>query len=193
VALSPARERRNPLVSPSTPTWRSGRRCLGSIRDRRRSPRVPTDGRSALANRRGASRLWHSARVLEPRFERCQPGRLRNRPLLARSFRRVIVVAEVPADPAIPHPTFPSRGREAHLCHPMTAVGRHLPDRFADLGQGDQVMLRLHQALVGAFFASLHGANPDLFEAQDGLLGRRTTAALSISSGAECPGSAICP
>jgi hypothetical protein len=75
----------------------------------------------------------------------------------------------------------------------MTAVGRHLPDRFADLGQGDQVMLRLHQALVGAFFASLHGADPDLFEAQDGLLGRRTTAALSTSSGAECPGSAICP
>ena len=60
--------------------------------------------------------------------------------------------------------------RRSSAVPPMTVVGSHVPHRFADLGKGAQVVMRLHQALVIRLFPSLHSADAQLFEVQDGLL-----------------------
>jgi len=47
--------------------------------------------------------------------------------------------------------------------HPRAVVISHVPECFADLGQGTQVMMGLHQLLVTGSFTLLYGMNVEFF------------------------------
>ena len=57
-----------------------------------------------------------------------------------------ILVAAIPANPAIPHGAFPGRRRKAQQGHPLAEVGRHAPQGFAE-----QSLCRLEVADLNKF------------------------------------------
>ena len=60
----------------------------------------------------------------------------------------VVLHPEVPADPGVPRPALQGGRGKADQRHPLAPPARHVPLRLADLGQGAQIMMRLHQALI---------------------------------------------
>ncbi len=56
----------------------------------------------------------------------------------------VILMAEVPPDPTIPCSALQSRGGKAQKGYPLIAPEGNVPEGFADLRQGAQVMMLLH-------------------------------------------------
>lgn len=56
----------------------------------------------------------------------------------------VILKAEGPSDPAISRGTFPGGSGEAEEGDPLITPEGHVPEGFANFGQGPQVMMSLH-------------------------------------------------
>ena len=53
----------------------------------------------------------------------------------------IILMPEIPADPAVTNPTFPRRSRKTEQRGPIFAAGRDVPERVADLGQIAQIVV----------------------------------------------------
>ena len=62
-----------------------------------------------------------------------------------------ILGAEVPAHPGVTRPALQRRGRKHCQRKPHTVQVRHIPHRLPDLGQGAQIMMRLHQGTEPSF------------------------------------------
>jgi len=87
--------------------------------------------------------------------------------VIGHQVQAVILMAEVPSDPAIPCCTLPGRGGKAQKSYPFILPGGQVPKGFADLGQGTQVMMLLHLALVTWLFRVTHGTDSDFLKVQD--------------------------
>ena len=80
----------------------------------------------------------------------------------------VILMAEVPADPTISCSALQSRGGKAQKGYPLIAPEANVPEGFADLRQGAQVMMLLHQSLVTLFFERKNEPDKNLSKLQNG-------------------------
>ena len=79
----------------------------------------------------------------------------------------VILMAEVPPNPTIPCSTLQSRGGKAQKGNPLIAPGGNVPEGFADLRQGTQVMMILHQFLITLLFEWTNGPDKNLSQIQN--------------------------
>ena len=80
----------------------------------------------------------------------------------------VILMAEVPPDPTIPCSALQSRGGKAQKGYPLIAPEGNVPEGFADLRQGPQVMMLLHQFLITLLFEWTNGPDKNLSQIQNG-------------------------
>ena len=99
----------------------------------------------------------------------------------------VILKAQVPSDPTIPCSIFQSRGGKAQKGYSLIAPEGNVPEGFADLRQGTQVMMLLHQSLVTLFFERTNKPDENLSQIQNGYLQMKYNHALYNSSGDVCP------
>lgn len=122
---------------------------------------LPVSRQAPLAQRQGARRQ------VGP-----MPGRQDQEPAVVGQQRQAIVLmAERPPDPAIPNRTFPGGGGKAEQRDPGLAPSGHVPEGFADLGKGAQIMMRLHQLLIPQFFGTLNGTDKEVVQDHSGSLG----------------------
>ena len=78
----------------------------------------------------------------------------------------VILMAEVPPDPAIPCSALQGRGGKPQKGYPLIAPSSDVPESLADLGQRTQVMVLLHQFLVPLLFDWTDGPDKNLPQVQ---------------------------
>ena len=81
-------------------------------------------------------------------------------------LQAVILMAQVPTDPAIPCSALQGRGGKAQKGYPLIAPSGDVPKRLADLGQRTQVMMLLHQFLVMLLFEWANGPDKNLPQVQ---------------------------
>ena len=79
----------------------------------------------------------------------------------------VILMAEVPTDPTIPCSALQGRGGKAQKGYPLIAPEGNVPEGFADLRQGTQVMMLLHQFLITLLFEWTNGPDKNLSQIQN--------------------------
>jgi len=72
--------------------------------------------------------------------------------LIGDQVQPVVVVAKIPANPAIARATLQGRGREAQQCQSLRLVGGDIPQRVTDLWQRPQIVMCLHQRLEAVLF-----------------------------------------
>ena len=65
--------------------------------------------------------------------------------------------AKIPPDPAIPHPAFQGRAREAQWRHPLVAPRGDVPHRFTNLRECAQIVVTRQLFLIARFFVSFDG------------------------------------
>jgi hypothetical protein len=75
-------------------------------------------------------------------------------------------MAQVPTDPAIPCSALQGRGGKAQKGYPLIAPSGNVPESFANLRQGTQVMMLLHQFLVTLLLEWMNGPDKDLPQVQ---------------------------
>jgi len=80
----------------------------------------------------------------------------------------VILMAKVPPDPTIPCRALQRRGGKAQKSYPLIAPEGKVPEGFADLRQGTQVMMLLHQFLIALFFGRTNRPDKNLSQIQNG-------------------------
>jgi hypothetical protein len=61
--------------------------------------------------------------------------------IVGQQLEAVILMAEVPTDPAIPGRALPSGGRKAEQSYPVILPGAYIPEGFANLGKRPQIVL----------------------------------------------------
>ena len=71
----------------------------------------------------------------------------------------IILMPEIPANPAVTNPTFPRRSRKTEQRGPIFAAGRDVPERVADLGQIAQIVVLRHQRPIPILFGFLNRAH----------------------------------
>jgi len=79
----------------------------------------------------------------------------------------VILMAQVPPDPTIPCSTLQSRGGKAQKGYPVIAPEGDVPESFADLRQGAQAVMLLHQFLITLLFEWMNGLDKNLSQIQN--------------------------
>ena len=99
----------------------------------------------------------------------------------------VILMAEVPPDPAISCSALQSRGGKAQKGYPLIAPEGNVPEGFADLRQRTQVMMLLHQFLITLLFEPTNGPDKNLSQIQNGYPQMKYIYAPYNSSGGDCP------
>src|SRR4030066_1271739 len=87
--------------------------------------------------------------------------------VIGHQVQAIILMAEVPSDPAIACGTLPGCGGKAQKSDPPIVPGSNVPKGFADLGQETQVMMLLHQFLVIWLFERTNRADNDFLQVQD--------------------------
>jgi len=93
------------------------------------------------------------------------PGGQDQKPALVGQQRHAIVlVAGRPPDPAVPRRACPGGGRKAEQGHPVFTPRGHVPEGFANLGQGAQIMMRLHKLLEPWGFSALSETNTEVLQ-----------------------------
>ena len=99
-----------------------------------------------------------------------------------------ILMAEVPTDPAIPCSALQGRGGKAQKGYPLIGPEGNVPEGFADLRQGAQVMMLLHELLVSLLFEWTNGTDKDFPEVQGSCPQMKyKLSSLYISLGDRCP------
>jgi hypothetical protein len=86
--------------------------------------------------------------------------------VIAHQVQAIILMAEVPTDPAVTCRTFPGRGGKAQKSNPVIVIGGSIPKGFADLGQRTQVMMLLHLFLVMGLFEGTNRPDNDFLHIQ---------------------------
>src|SRR4030042_4141144 len=87
--------------------------------------------------------------------------------VIGHQVQAIILMAEVPSDPAIPCCTLQGCGGKAQKSDPFIEPGGDVPKGFADLGQKTQVMMLLHLFLVIWLFRWTNRADNDFLQVQD--------------------------
>jgi hypothetical protein len=87
--------------------------------------------------------------------------------VVGHQLQTIILVAEVPADPAIPCLALPGSDGKTRKRYPFIAPGGHIPNGFADLRKRTQVMMLLHLFLVMLLFETTNGPDMDIQQVQD--------------------------
>ena len=77
--------------------------------------------------------------------------------VVGHQVQAVELIAEIPANPRVTRGTLPGRRREAQQRHPLRAPGGDIPQGVADLRQGPQVMMGLHQRLEARLLPHCNG------------------------------------
>jgi len=78
----------------------------------------------------------------------------------------IVLVAKIPSDPGIPCRALPGRGREAQQCPPLAAPEGDIPEGVADLRQGSQVVMGVHQGLEARLLVGRNGLYSNVLEVQ---------------------------
>lgn len=99
----------------------------------------------------------------------------------------VILMAQAPPNPTISCSAFQSRGGKTQKGYPLIRPEGNVPESFADLRQGTQVMMLLHQFLITLFFGWINGSDKDFFQIQNTYPRWSITMLLYNSSGDHCP------
>ena len=81
-------------------------------------------------------------------------------------LQAVLLMAQVPTNPAIPGSALQGRRGKTQEGYPLIAPSRDIPERLADLGQRTQVMMLLHQFLVTLLFHWKNGPDKNLPQVQ---------------------------
>src|SRR4030042_4349423 len=103
-------------------------------------------------------------------------------------LQAVILMAQVPTDPAIPCSALQGRGGKAQKGYPLIAPGGNVPEGFANLRQRTQVMMLLHQFLVTLLFEWTNGADKNLPQVQGSYPQRKCNlSSVYTSLGNTCP------
>jgi len=84
-------------------------------------------------------------------------------------FEAIVLMAQVPTDPAISCCAFPGCRRETQKSYPLITPQSNIPKRFADLGRAAQVVMLLHQFLKPALLQTTSGPHNDFPQIQLGL------------------------
>src|SRR5208282_1229269 len=82
-------------------------------------------------------------------------------------LQAAIALARVPTDPAIACRALEGRGGKAQQRCPFLPPGGNVPERLADLRQGPQVMMLLHQLLVTWLLAGTNRPDNHLTQVQE--------------------------
>ena len=77
-------------------------------------------------------------------------------------LQAVILMTEVPTDPAIPGSTLQGCSGKAQKSYPVIVPSGDVPESFANLGQRTQVMMLLHEFLVTLLFERTSGPDKNL-------------------------------
>jgi hypothetical protein len=74
----------------------------------------------------------------------------------------VVLIAQIPADPAVTGCTLPSRGTKAQQRQPLLTPSGHVPEGVANLGKRSEVMMGLKKRLKACFLRYRHRPKDDL-------------------------------
>jgi hypothetical protein len=100
----------------------------------------------------------------------------------------VILMAQVPTDPAITCSALQGRGGKAQKGYPLIAQSGNVPESLANLGQKTQVMILLHELLVTLLFEWTNGPDKNLPQVQDSCPQMKyNLSSLYNSVGDKCP------
>jgi hypothetical protein len=99
----------------------------------------------------------------------------------------VILMAEVPSDPAISGSALQSCGGKAQKGYPLIVPEGNVPEGFADFSQRTQIMMFLHQFLITLLFEPTNGPYKNLSQIQNGHPLMKDIYAPYNSSGGDCP------
>jgi len=78
----------------------------------------------------------------------------------------VVLVAKIPADPAVTGSALPSRGANAQHPQPPLLPGGHIPEGLAYLGQRAEIVMGIQKRSKACFLARNHRAQNDLAKVQ---------------------------
>src|SRR5277367_4696195 len=117
---------------------------------------------------------WAERQNPRPQIENMPVGQDEKAAVVDHQLQAAVALAKVPADPAIARRTLEGRGRKAQQRHPFLPPGGDIPQRFADLRQGPQVMMLFHQLLVTWLVAGTKGPDNGLTQVQ-GRISLRST------------------
>ncbi len=93
------------------------------------------------------------------------PGGQDEKPaVVGQQMQAIILVPVRPPDPAVPRRAFPGSGRKAEQRHPFGLPDGHVPEGFANFGQGAQIMMRLHELVKPWGFSGLNGTNTEVVQ-----------------------------
>ena len=81
-------------------------------------------------------------------------------------LQAVILVAEIPTNPLIPHRAFPGRRRKTQQGNPFSPIVGSIPKRFADLANCSEIVMGVQQLLETPLLVLPDRANPDLSKLQ---------------------------
>jgi len=101
-----------------------------------------------------------------PQVENMPLGQDEKTAVVDHQLQAAIALAKIPTDPAIARGALEGTGRKAQQGHPFLPPGGDIPQRFADLRQGPQVVVLLHQLLITGLFEGTNRPDHDLAKVQ---------------------------
>jgi len=87
--------------------------------------------------------------------------------VIGHQMKPIILMAKVPAYPAIPCCTLQGRCGKTYKGDPLIVPADHIPQGLSDLGQSPQVMMLLHKHLIVCLLGRANRAHNDFFQVQD--------------------------
>ena len=96
-------------------------------------------------------RRAHSPSTRDPRLRWRRPAQEQQPGVVRDQMKPSILGAEVPAHPGVTRPALQRRAENTASATPHTVPGAPIPHRLPDLGQGAQIMMRLHQGTEPSF------------------------------------------
>lgn len=144
--------------------WRPDRSCRGNSVDRRRSRAATTGDRSAWAS--PAPGAVHTATGCARRDSDNGDPAGSGSAIIGNQMQAVVLVTEIPADPAVPGRALQGRSGKAQQGQPLAAPGGDIPQGMTDLRQRPQVVMGLHHRLKARLFGGRCRLQNDLVKIQ---------------------------
>ena len=101
------------------------------------------------------------------RIAKVVPGKDEETAVIVQQVQAIILMAEVPSDPAIPCRTLPSRGGEAQKSGPFIMPRGQMPEGPTDLREEPQARMPLHLFPVLWLFKGTNRPDNDFLQLQD--------------------------